>query len=84
LIEQLSNLSTIAVVNIRDAVSEAVLSIADSIGEVVRTLKQQKEICERQLPSTSSTSSKGKDKEKENPKLKAFMKQRDDIQKVSL
>ncbi len=96
LIEQLSNLSTIAVVNIRDSVMEAVLSMGDSLSEVCQTLKGQKDVAERQLQAaqgigSNSSNVTGSAKKgnntpattpNNNPKVKAFAKQRDEIQKV--
>lgn len=78
-IEQLTMLSSMAIVNIRDAVSEAVMCIADSLSDICNQLKQQVQIAERQL--NTETTKKGKET---NPKVKAFTLQRDECSKVNL
>ena len=79
IIEQLTMLSSIAVVNIRDSITEAVLCIADALSDICNQLKQQIQIAERQLQSEAS---KKQQKDSNNPKVKAFTQQRDDCKKV--
>ncbi len=79
-VDQLGALSSMAVVNIRDAVTEAALSIAEGVLRGCGELKDQISVAQRQIAGLEAA---GEHKSaKANPKHAAVMKQRDQATKV--
>lgn len=73
--------STIALVNIRDAVSEAAFCIANVLLSECQELKEQVEVAQRQM---NAEENKSKGVAKQNPKYQAYLNQKNSSNKVLL
>jgi hypothetical protein len=80
-INQLVALSSIAVVNVRDAVTEAVLSVARGVLESCTALKAEAETARRQIAAEETL--KSKSAAKLNPKYQSCVQQETRAKKVS-
>jgi hypothetical protein len=78
--DQLVALSSMAVVNIRDAVTEAALSVAQALLHACAGLRAKLETARRQIAAEESSRSKAA--AQQNPKYQACLKQRDSAAKV--
>ena len=80
-VDQMVALSSMAVVNVRDAVTEAALSVSQAVLRACKALRVELETVQRQI----SAEEKGRSKAQAqlNPKYQACLKQRDTTNKVS-
>lgn len=81
-IDQLVALSSMAVVNIRDSVTEAALSLARGLLQGCAALKAELDTVGRQIAAEESQKSKAA--ARQNPKYQACVKQQEVASKVSI
>lgn len=81
-IDQLVALSSMAVVNIRDSVTEAALSVAQAVLQACAALKAELDTVGRQIAAEDNQKSKAV--AKQNPKYLACVKQQETATKVSI
>ncbi len=77
LVDYLASFSSLPSVNVRDAVAEAALSLAEGAIPLANQLKEATITADRQLHQSSSTSLK-------NPKSKAFAEQKEEYSHVRI
>ena len=87
-VEQLCTLSSMALVNIRDAVAEAALSVGASLLDCCRALKEELAVAQRQLAAEEAGRARSKSlasasaASANNPRQQALIKQKDAATKV--
>jgi hypothetical protein len=81
-IDQMVALSSMAVVNVRDAVTEAALSVSEAVLQACGALRAELEATRRQIAAEESNRSKAQ--AMQNPRYVACVQQRDTVTKVTL
>jgi hypothetical protein len=81
-IDQMVALSSMAVVNVRDAVTEAALSVSEAVLQACGALRTELEATRRQIAAEESNRSKAQ--AMQNPRYVACVQQRDTVTKVTL